>query len=668
MNAVIYARYSSHNQTEQSIEGQLRDCYEYAKRNDLAIIGEYIDRAISGKTDERPDFQRMIKDASKRQFERILVWKLDRFARNRYDSATYKHKLKQYGVKVISAMENVGEGDESVLLEALLEASAEYYSLDLKKKIARGMRESALRGKFVGGTLPWWCRVDDEQKLTVIDERAAIVREAFIRYDSGEGSKSIVSDFAKRGLRSNRGVPVTLSWLLSILKNRKTIGEYTYNGIEIPGGLPAVVDKPLFDRVQDRIARNRRTGGGEARAKTEYLLQGKLFCGLCGSPVTAECGQNHKGVVYNYYACSLKKKKHQCKKANERKDFLEWYVVEQTLDYVLTPARTEYIASAIVAEYEREFDKSGIRVLEQKIALTEGEIQKTMDLCIQATTDAMRDRFMKRCEELDAKKADMEIDLSKLRVAASIVYTKDEVCAWLRQFCTGDCFDPAFRRRIIDVFINTVYLYDEKLIIYYNLRDSRQVSYIEAIGASSEIENLLPVPDNKKSAAECSTTDGDGGTRQTAYEPIIPACRVVKPVKSHSIFASRVVVSDFDAPVIVDKYRIDEGLHKPLLAIPVCHVHITEALEKILDVVARDANARCQLHFRDGCGQRGFLCVQLVHAVFCCRIEDTCLNCPHKVAYALLNVCKLRFKRSFFFYRLIYVLVVFPRLIDDILK
>lgn len=223
MNAVIYARYSSHNQTEQSIEGQLRDCYEYAKRNDLTIIGEYIDRAISGKTDERPDFQRMIKDASKRQFERILVWKLDRFARNRYDSATYKHKLKQYGVKVISAMENVGEGDESVLLEALLEASAEYYSLDLKKKIARGMRESALRGKFVGGTLPWWCRVDDEQKLTVIDERAAIVREAFMRYDSGEGSKSIVSDFAKRGLRSNRGVPVTLSWLLSILKNRKQL-------------------------------------------------------------------------------------------------------------------------------------------------------------------------------------------------------------------------------------------------------------------------------------------------------------------------------------------------------------------------------------------------------------------------------------------------------------
>ena len=139
---------------------------------------------------------------------------------------------------------------KAFLLEALLEASAEYYSLDLKKKIERGMRESALNGKFVGGAVPWWCSVGTDRKLVVNEERAAIVKEAFARYDSGEGSKSIVDDFAKRGLRSNRGMPVTLSWLLSILKNRKTIGEYTYNGIEIPGGLPAVVDKPLFDRVQ----------------------------------------------------------------------------------------------------------------------------------------------------------------------------------------------------------------------------------------------------------------------------------------------------------------------------------------------------------------------------------------------------------------------------------
>ena len=123
--AVIYARYSSTHQRERSIEDQIADCRAYAERCGLMVVGIYADRAISGKTDERPDFQRMIDDSKKRQFDRVIVWKLDRFARNRYDSALYKHKLKQNGVSVLSAMENIGEGDESIILEAILEPSAE---------------------------------------------------------------------------------------------------------------------------------------------------------------------------------------------------------------------------------------------------------------------------------------------------------------------------------------------------------------------------------------------------------------------------------------------------------------------------------------------------------------------------------------------------------------
>ncbi len=133
-NAVIYARFSSHAQNEQSIEGQLRICYEYAKREGLSVIEEYIDRALTGRSDDRPDFQRMISDARKKAFQYVIVYKLDRFTRNRYDSAIYKHKLKQCGVKVLSAMENIGDNPESIILEAVLEASAEYYSVDLSKK------------------------------------------------------------------------------------------------------------------------------------------------------------------------------------------------------------------------------------------------------------------------------------------------------------------------------------------------------------------------------------------------------------------------------------------------------------------------------------------------------------------------------------------------------
>lgn len=119
MNAVIYARFSSHNQTEQSIEGQLKTCYEFAEKNGYTVVGEYIDRAISGTTDARPDFLRMIDDSAKKSFQYVLVYQLDRFARNRYDSATYKAKLKKNGVRVLSARENITDDASGILVEHL---------------------------------------------------------------------------------------------------------------------------------------------------------------------------------------------------------------------------------------------------------------------------------------------------------------------------------------------------------------------------------------------------------------------------------------------------------------------------------------------------------------------------------------------------------------------
>ncbi len=142
MNGVIYARYSSDNQREESIEGQLRECKEYAERNGITILGTYIDRALSAKTDNRPEFQHMIKDSAKGLFDIALVWKLDRFARNRYDSARYKNILKKNGVKVISARENISEGSEGIILEAMLEGYAEYYSALFQKNYLKEYRSN----------------------------------------------------------------------------------------------------------------------------------------------------------------------------------------------------------------------------------------------------------------------------------------------------------------------------------------------------------------------------------------------------------------------------------------------------------------------------------------------------------------------------------------------
>ena len=148
MTGIIYARYSSDNQREESIDGQIRECKEFAEKNDIRIIDTYIDRALSAKTDNRPSFQQMIKDSSKGLFDVIIVWKLDRFARNRYDSAHYKNILKKNGVKVISATEAISSGAEGILLESMLEGYAEYYSAELAEKINRGLTENAMKCKF----------------------------------------------------------------------------------------------------------------------------------------------------------------------------------------------------------------------------------------------------------------------------------------------------------------------------------------------------------------------------------------------------------------------------------------------------------------------------------------------------------------------------------------
>ncbi|NLJ48338.1 MAG: recombinase family protein, partial [Candidatus Atribacteria bacterium] len=174
------------------MDGQLRVCKDFAKSRKIKIVGEYIDRALTGKSDDRPQFQTMIDDAKKKTFDYVIVYKLDRFARNRYDSAIYKSKLKQFGVKVLSAMENIGDNPESILLEGMLESWAEYYSIDLSQKVRRGLRESAMKGQFVAGRIPLGYKIVNK-KLEIDPTTAPIVQEIFTRYAAGEPKKAIIN-------------------------------------------------------------------------------------------------------------------------------------------------------------------------------------------------------------------------------------------------------------------------------------------------------------------------------------------------------------------------------------------------------------------------------------------------------------------------------------------
>ncbi len=485
MNAVIYARFSSHNQNETSIEGQIAAGYELAKREGWSVVGVYIDRAISGRTDDRPDFQRMIEDAAKKQFQRVIVWKTDRFARNRYDSALYKHKLKTHGVKVVYAAQSIGEGPESVILESLLEGMAEYYSLDLAKNIKRGLRTAAEKGQFVGGRVPIGYK-SIGKALVIDEEKAPHIKWAFEQYAAGVPKSKIIAELNARGLRNQYGRPLSITAFQKALKSEKYIGILRYQDIVTENGCPALVDRETWEKVQIRLEQNRRAGA-QHKAKTEYLLYGKLFCGHCGARMIGDSGYGRHGKMFHYYTCFGRKSKHTCQKKSEKKDFIEWYVVEQTIKFVLTPQRLQQIAAAVVEQYDNEFNDRHIKDLERRITKLDRDIQKYTEMLLEAPNKAARDRLYENIEKSDAIKADLEIDLSKLRIANNIRYTQDEIVAWLDQFCKGDLMDEEFRRRIIDTFINAAFLYDDRVVIFYNVKGTKQISYMEMRDAMDDL-------------------------------------------------------------------------------------------------------------------------------------------------------------------------------------
>lgn len=416
MKAVIYARYSSDSQREESIEGQIRECKEYANRNGITILSTYIDRALSARTADRPDFQRMIQDSEKRLFDIVLIYKLDRFSRDRYDSAHYKHILKKNGVKVLSVKENISDGPEGIILESMLEGMAEYYSAELSQKIHRGQKENALKGKNNGGGIPLGYVLNKQtQKLEVDSKTAPIVIEIFKRYAEGETVRSIVEDFNARGLTTKKSTPFNINSFSGLLNNRKYIGEYSYQDVVIPNGVPAIVDEDLFYRVQQRMEKNKRAPA-KAKAHEDFLLTTKLFCGKCERMMSGESGTSHTGAKHYYYKCSGAKRKKGCNKKAVKKDWIERVVVRLTVERVLDDKKTNHIIDALLALQDRE--NIALPALRRQLAEIEKGITNMLNAIQQGIiTDSTKqrlDNLEKQKEELSLSIAMAELQKPKL--------------------------------------------------------------------------------------------------------------------------------------------------------------------------------------------------------------------------------------------------------------
>ena len=328
MRGVIYARYSpGPRQTDQSIEGQVADCQQFADENGIDIIEIYADRHVSGKSVVgRDEFQRMLRDAEKGRFDCVLVWKIDRFGRDRQDIALGKMTLKRAGVKLMYARESVPDGPEGIILESVLEGLAEYYSADLRQKVIRGMRETAKKGQYCGQPLPIGYKVDAERHIIVDKREAAAVREAFRMHNSGAQMKEIVQMFADRGIEGKRGKLVSNAVVYRMLRNRKYLGEFSIQDVQLE--VEPIIDQATFLEAARHFKTSRNNAAG--KAKVNYLLSCKMFCGYCGSLINAETGTGKLGKVYRYYKCGDKKRGKACELKPFPKDHLEDAIILAT--------------------------------------------------------------------------------------------------------------------------------------------------------------------------------------------------------------------------------------------------------------------------------------------------------------------------------------------------
>ena len=488
MNAVIYARYSSEKQTENSIDFQLRAGHTYCEAKGFKVVGEYIDRAISGTSDSRPEFQRMITDAKKQCFAFIIVYRFDRFSRNRYDSAIYKKQLELCGVRVLSTEESIGNGDESIILESIYEAMAESYSRRLSRIVTQGMRETAMKGLSTGGKIPFGLKVVD--RMIAIDEDSApAIRYLFEARADGIPKKPIADELNKRGYRTKKGCLFTHNSVAKLLSNPMYKGIHNYAGIERT--CPAIVSTELWDRANE-IEKKEKKKYGKRVTGLIYALSGKLFCGDCGAAMVGDMGTSKSGKSYAYYTCAKRKKNRSCAKKSEKQDFIEWYVCEQTI-LLLTDKNIKLIAKKVYeAQLKDNSIEKKIEDLKKQIASIDRELDAAAESLIKTNSTSIIKRINEKVEGLEERRNIFEVELSEVELAKGLTLGIPEIEAYLSQFKNGDPLDENFRHRLIKTLINCVYLFDDKLIIYYNVGNTKEISYIDVLSSMEELNDSTP--------------------------------------------------------------------------------------------------------------------------------------------------------------------------------
>lgn len=453
--AVIYARYSSDNQTEQSIEGQLRVCQEYAKNNDILLLDTYIDRAMTGTNDNRADFQRMLKDSARNHWDYVLVYKIDRFSRNKYETAIHKKTLKDNGTRLLSATEYIPDSPEGIILESMLEGYAEYYSAELSQKIRRGMNESRQKGNYTGGYVLYGYKIVD--KKVVIDEyQAKIVRYIYEQYSTGVYVKDILKALNEKGV-IHRGKPFASNTIYGILKNEKYSGTYKRGSEIFEKTFPRIVPQEIFEKVRKKVEQNKY---GKKNQTQAYLLRFKLTCGYCGKPISSDTGTARNGTVKYYYKCWNRKHNGNCKKEVIRKDTLETMVINAVIEQLTSQKSMNELVHGLLEMQDSQIKESSmLNVLLHDKRKVENSLNNLVSAIEQGI---ISNTTNKRLHELEEQQSQLEKQILIERSKLAVKMSEQDIREFYESALTLEA------QMLVNYLIKEVVLYDDKMIIKYN--------------------------------------------------------------------------------------------------------------------------------------------------------------------------------------------------------
>lgn len=475
-----YGRFSTSRQREESIEAQEIAIKKYCEQHNIKLVHFFADRGLSGTTDDREEFQAMLKEADKGKVDYVIIHKLDRFARNRYDSAIVRKRLADHGIKLISVLEHFDEDSpEDVILMSVLEGMAEYYSKNLSREVKKGMYRNVDKGKYNGGFLPYGYENDKETHMVVINEfEASVVRDIYKMYLDNYGYVTIAKQLNKQGLKTKRGNAWTADTVNKLLRNEKYKGVYSHGKTHVTrhGGhqkvtknkvwksentYPVIIDESTWNAAHAKRQQMKPRVG----VKERYLLVGYAKCEKCGRNYIGSSSSkiiNNELYCYRFYTCSGHNRK-KCDAKIIRADLLEDIVIDYIEEVFFNEkSLNQYLddlTNALSQEYD---DKEQLKNIKQQIKSLTSKKDRLVDLYIcDSITKSVYDQKIKEIDYQLNALYEAEKGLQNKPVNLS----KKDVKKIIMKIMKERKNNENYRKTLINCFLKDIVISDEKVEI-----------------------------------------------------------------------------------------------------------------------------------------------------------------------------------------------------------